>query len=91
MLVFTVFNNGEPINEEACDRINSLAGLPLNQMKETFQNNKNGYGIVNIITRLRLMYDEKIVFQVKSEQDGTMFTVKVPERPDEQQDKPKNS
>lgn len=91
MLVLTVFNNGEPINEEACDRINSLAGLPLNQMKETFQNNKNGYGIVNIITRLRLMYDEKIVFQVKSEQDGTMFTVKVPERHDEQQDKLKNS
>ena len=91
MLVLTVFNNGEPINEESCNRINSLAGLPLNQMKETFQNNKNGYGIVNIITRLRLMYDEKIVFQVKSEQDGTMFTVKVPERPDEQQDKPKNS
>lgn len=91
MLVLTVFNNGEPINEEACDRINSLASLPLNQMKETFQNNKNGYGIVNIITRLRLMYDEKIVFQVKSEQDGTMFTVKVPERHDEQQDKLKNS
>lgn len=91
MLVLTVFNNGEPINEESCNRINSLAGLPLNQMKETFQNNKNGYGIVNIITRLRLMYDDKIVFQVKSEQDGTMFTVKVPERPDEQQDKPKNS
>ena len=91
MLVFTVFNNGEPIDEEACNRINSLACLPLNQMKETFQSNKNGYGIVNIITRLRLMYDEKIVFQVKSEQGGTMFTVKVPERSDDnnQQDKPK--
>lgn len=77
-LVFEIYNNGIPMKEEMCNKINGLAHMPLPEMKSCFQAKKNGYGIVNIITRLRLKYVDDIVFSVIAEEGGTTFIIKVP-------------
>lgn len=77
-LSFSVYNNGAGIEEQICEKINRLAQMPLSDIKNSFQGQENGYGIVNIITRLRLMYDDDVVFCVKPEDDGTLFVIRVP-------------
>lgn len=57
--------------------------MPLSDMKNSFQGQENGYGIVNIITRLRLMYHDDIVFCVRPEEEGTVFMIRVPARKSE--------
>ena len=77
-LTFEIYNNGVPMEEEMRDKINGLAHMSLSEMRNCFQEKKNGYGIVNIITRLRLKYVDDIVFCVRTEKDGTSFIIKVP-------------
>lgn len=77
-LVFEVYNNGSPIEKEMSGKINGLTAMPLGEMKNCFQSEKNGYGIVNIVTRLRLKYMDDVVFLVRSQKDGTTFIIKVP-------------
>ena len=79
-LVFVVRNNGTVIEEQICEKINGLTKMPLSEMKNSFQGQENGYGIVNIITRLRLMYRDDIVFRAAREDGWTSFTVWVPAR-----------
>ena len=81
-LVFEVYNSGTPMEEEMCKRINGLPRMSLAEMKNCFQAKKNGYGIVNIITRLRLNYMDDIAFEVRVEKDGTTFVIKVPGQKD---------
>lgn len=82
-LVFEVYNNGTPMEEEICSKVNGLMHMTLAEMKNCFQAKKNGYGIVNIVTRLRLRYMDDIVFKVIREKDGTAFLIKVPGRKEE--------
>lgn len=77
-LVFEVYNSGNPMEEEMCRKINGLPHMSLAEMKNCFREKKNGYGIVNIITRLRLNYMDDIVFEVAANKDGTTFVIKVP-------------
>lgn len=79
-LVFVVRNNGTVIEEQICEKINGLTKMPLSEMKNSFEGQENGYGIVNIITRLRLMYRDDIVFRAAREDGWTSFTVWVPAR-----------
>ena len=82
-LVFEVYNNGIPMEEEICNKVNGLMYMSLAEMKNCFQTKKNGYGIVNIVTRLRLRYVDDIVFRVVREKDGTTFLIKVPGQKEE--------
>lgn len=77
-LVFEVYNSGTPMEEEMRRKINELPHMSLAEMKSCFQAKKNGYGVVNIITRLRLNYMDDIVFEVFTKKDGTIFVIKVP-------------
>lgn len=82
-LIFEIYNSGTPMNEEMCNKINGLTQLPLREMKNCFQAKENGYGIVNIISRLRLNYMDNVVFHVIAKPDGTTFVIKVPGQKDE--------
>lgn len=77
-LVFEIYNSGTPMEAGMRDKINGLTHMSLTEMKNCFQAEENGYGIVNIITRLRLNYMDNIVFEVITEKDGTTFVIKVP-------------
>ena len=77
-LVFTVFNNGTPMDQKMADRINALGTYPIAEMKECFPDKQHGYGIVNIITRLRLKYGEDVVFAYEVQEEGTKCVVQLP-------------
>jgi len=79
-LLFNVYNSGVPIEAEVCQKINGLMGMSLTQMKECFPDQKNGYGILNIVTRLRLKYEDNVSFVFQPAEDGTWCKIRVPKQ-----------
>ena len=78
-LILTVYNSGIPIAEEMAEKINALNGRPLSEARKLFPKNaKNGYGVSNVLTRLRLKYGEEVLFTYRAEQDGTTCTIEIP-------------
>lgn len=77
-LCLTVFNSGKPIEEEMCRRINHMNSLPLISLKDCFPDSGHGYGVVNIMTRLRLKYTDEICFSYEREENGTRCTIRIP-------------
>lgn len=78
-LTFTVYNNGTPMDSAMADRINSLSDLPIVELKKVFPDKKHGYGVVNIITRLRLKYGDEVRFYYEIGLCGTKCIVQLPE------------
>jgi hypothetical protein len=77
-LYLSVYNNGTPMEEEMAEKINHMNELPVTELQQTFADKKNGYGVVNILTRLRLKYGDGAAFFCKAEEDGTTCTIKIP-------------
>ena len=77
-LVLTSYNNGTPIAPDACEKINGLMQMSIAEMKESFKSKKNGYGLVNVLTRLRLAYEGRVSFYVIAKEDGTTFVIRIP-------------
>lgn len=77
-LVLQVYNNGTPMDQEMADRINGLGVMPVAEMKECFPDHKHGYGVVNIVTRLRLKYGEDVEFRYEVQENGTNCIVRLP-------------
>ncbi len=73
-----VCNNGIPIDPTMADRINHLTEVPVTEMQSFFPDYSHGYGVVNIITRLRLKYGDHIVFRYEIQPDGTHCIVRIP-------------
>lgn len=77
-LVLTSYNNGTPMAPDACEKINGLMQMSIAEMKESFKSKKNGYGLVNVLTRLRLAYEGRVSFYVIAKEDGTTFVIRIP-------------
>ncbi|MDY2626727.1 MAG: histidine kinase [Lachnospiraceae bacterium] len=77
-LIFRVYNNGTPMEQEMLSRVNHLMEVPLSRMKEYFPDKAHGYGVINIATRLRLKYGEQVQFYYETEENGTWCTIRVP-------------
>lgn len=77
-LVLTSYNSGTPIAPDACEKINGLMQMSIAEMKESFKTKKNGYGLVNVLTRLRLAYEGHVSFYVIAKEDGTTFVIRIP-------------
>lgn len=77
-LYLSVANNGTPIEQSMMEKINHMNELPVSELKECFPDKKHGYGVVNILTRLRLKYGDGAVFYCEAEADGTTCTIKIP-------------
>lgn len=78
-LLFEVFNSGLPIEQATADKVNALNGRPLSEVKECFPDKQHGYGIANLITRLRLKYGEDVRFEFKVEENGTRCVIWIPD------------
>ena len=85
-LKIVVFNNGTPIDREMMEKINALNGQTILQAKECFQEKDHGYGVVNVLTRLRLKYGEDVLFYYEAEENGTRCTIKIPDDGKENRD-----
>lgn len=77
-LIFCVRNSGEPMDTAMAEKINGLNELPLAEMKNCFPDKKRGYGVVNILTRLRLKYGDEVRLLFVPEEDGTSCIIKIP-------------
>ena len=78
-LTLSVYNNGVPMEPDVVDKLNGLLELPVSKMKDSFEDKKHGYGVVNIITRLRLKYGEDVKFFYEADVDGTVCVIQIPE------------
>ncbi|MDO5422180.1 MAG: histidine kinase [Eubacteriales bacterium] len=76
-LWISVFNNGEGISEEAMRRLNGLSGMNLEEIAQEFPQTAGGYGVANVVCRLKLRYQERFVLYY-SNQGGTLCTMVLP-------------
>lgn len=77
-LVLCVRNNGKSVTQDMAEKLNDLARMPFAQMKEAFPDKKRGYGVVNIVTRLRLKYGDEAGICYKALEEGTECKIRVP-------------
>jgi sensor histidine kinase YesM len=77
-IVFIVYNNGEQINEDVKNKINAMVNMDLNEIKNSFSSKSGGYGIGNIISRLRLKYGNEVEFYFENEEKGLKCFIKIP-------------
>lgn len=76
-LVLRVWNNGTPVQKEMLEKLNRLDSMTPVAMKVCFPDKKHGYGVVNIVTRLRLKYGESIKFYYEVYEEGTGCVIKI--------------
>ena len=74
-----VFNSGHPIEPEIAEKVNRLNGKPLMEVKGCFPDKQHGYGVVNVITRLRLKYGEDVRFSYEAKKNGTKCIIEFPD------------
>ena len=77
-LEFVVYNNGTSMEEETVQKLNDLYELPLSKVKGCFPDKNRGYGLVNIITRLRLKYGDEVRILYHVESEGTSCVIRIP-------------
>lgn len=78
-LAFGVYNNGKPMDQETIGKVDRLMKMPFARMKDCFPDRSHGYGMINIITRLRLKYGEQAQFYYETEEHGTWCRIIVPD------------
>lgn len=77
-LILQVYNNGKPIESELAEKINAANGKEVSYIKEMFQGTDHGYGVINIMTRLRLRYGQQVQLRYQALDTGTECTIKIP-------------
>ncbi|MCC8151614.1 MAG: sensor histidine kinase [Lachnospiraceae bacterium] len=77
-LLLKVYNNGTPMREDMRRLLNRLTDLPITEMKNCFPDGQHGYGVVNIVTRLRLQYGEGVGFAYETDESGTCCVMRLP-------------
>lgn len=82
-LTVSVFNSGTPMSRETAEKLNALGEIPIPEMKRYFPDRQHGYGVVNIITRLRLKYGEDVRFEYETGEEGTTCVIRLPESREE--------
>ena len=78
MLCLSVYNNGKPMDAAMCEKINALNQRPFAAFRECFPDRERGYGVVNIMTRLRLKYGERVRYYYEIDEDGTTGRIQIP-------------
>ncbi len=78
MLCLSVYNNGTPMDTETEQKINQMNEIPIASLKDCFPDKRRGYGVVNIMTRLRLKYGEGVCMKYTAESEGTTCVIKIP-------------
>lgn len=77
-LVFQIENNGEPMQPEVIGLIQMMRREDLSAVRCAFPGQESGYGIGNVISRLRLKYDDRIEFSYTSDAQTTCCTIRIP-------------
>lgn len=77
-LVFQIENNGEQMQPEVIELIQMMGEEDLSAVRCAFPGQESGYGIGNVISRLRLKYEDRIAFSYASGAKSTCCTIRIP-------------
>lgn len=77
-VVMSVTNNGLPIEDEIKEKINQTKDMTIEEISSVFAHKKSGYGVTNVISRLRLKYGKSAELSFQSSGEGTTCIIKIP-------------
>lgn len=70
-------SNGEVISKSAMERLNTLEKVDIDQINTLDTDQKGGYGIVNVVKRLRIKYNDDIRFYYTGN-ETTICVIELP-------------
>lgn len=76
-LCLSVANNGEVIDEQQIIQLNQYQNMNRDEMDRTVQNRQGGYGISNVVRRLRMRYSDKVKFGYTTEDEWTICKIQI--------------
>lgn len=78
-LCFSVYNNGRSVSPEKLESLNRMKEMSQEEMKQNFFTEKGGFGIYNIVTRLKMTYGDAFDIQYSvPEGGGTLCCIWIP-------------
>ena len=78
-LVFRVWNNGTPMSGEDMERIRQMYRCDYREIYGFFRDREGGYGVSNVMGRLRLKYGSAMEYYYEAGDGGTMCVIKIPQ------------
>lgn len=57
--------------------MNRMEKVSMEEMDQLIQKRQGGFGICNVVKRLRLRYNHQIRFYYEAEADGTLCVIKI--------------
>lgn len=78
-LVFRVWNNGVPISGEAIEQIRKMRFCDYQEIDQFFEGREGGYGVGNVMGRLRLQYGDRMEYYYELCDGGTLCVIRIPQ------------
>lgn len=79
-LCFSIENNGTPITGAQLEKLNRLEKVSIDEIDQVIRNKKGGYGICNVVKRLRVRYHDRIRFYYVRKENGTECVIRIDEK-----------
>lgn len=76
-VVIQIINNGSPIEESQLLKLNGLEKTAMEDIDQSIERRQGGFGICNVVKRLRLRYNDHIRFFYKQKENGTECVLKI--------------
>lgn len=76
-LIMSVVNNGTSMEEQTYWLLNQLERVPIEKIDSLIPKGHGGFGIVNVVKRLRLKYNNQIRFFYIPKEQGTECVIKI--------------
>lgn len=79
-----VSNDGDLMRQDKMDLMNQLEHIPLEEFVRILPQEEGGYGIGNVVKRLRLRYGDRVRFYYEAEDGWTVCHMEIPVKGGEQ-------
>lgn len=76
-LCFSVENNGTPVLSDALEKLNRMEQVSMDEIDMLIEKRQGGFGICNVVKRLRLKYNDQIRFYYVAKSAGTECVIKI--------------
>lgn len=73
-----IANNGKPMEEKSLEYLNRLEKMDMEEMDALIQHRQGGFGISNVVRRLRMRYSDGVRFFYTIEEGWTVCHIQIP-------------
>lgn len=73
-----IANNGKPMEENSLEYLNRLEKMDMEEMDALIQHRQGGFGISNVVRRLRMRYSDGVRFFYTIEEGWTVCHIQIP-------------